>query len=177
MIVARPNYPPLEPIPDGRQAAVLVNVFDLGIQASFPGERPKRKVALLWEFSVHRSDGTPFLVAKEYTATLADSSNLRAVLESWRGEPLTEAELEGFELDILKGRFCTLDLERRLKKNGRDTYVEVVGVYRARKGDPQWAPLTPEIYIPEWIAQKMSESIPPEALGDAGNEYVEERPY
>jgi hypothetical protein len=178
MIVSRPDLPPYEPIPDGLQAAVLVGHFDLGLQAGFVGEKPKHKVALLWELAARRADGKRFTVSKEYTAILADSANLRAILESWRGARLTEDELKGFELGHLHGRACTLDLQRRLKRNGRDTFVDVVGVYRPRKNDPVLKVETPEVFIPEWVAQKMSEALPAAAAQDfAADEYVGDQPF
>jgi len=177
MIVSRPDLPPFEPIPDGLQAAVLVNHFDLGFQAAFVGERPKHKVALLWELSERKSDGKRFTVSKEYTAILSDSSNLRLMLENWRHGPLSESELRGFDLGSLHGVPCTLELARKMKRNGRDTFVDVVGVYRPRKSDPVMKVETPEVFIPEWIAQKMSEALPESAVGEMGDEYVGDQPF
>jgi hypothetical protein len=178
MIVSRPNYPPLEPLPVGLESAVLVAHFDLGIHADYAGERPKRKVAFLWELAACRSDGSHHLIAKEYNATLADSANLRAMLESWRGEPLAEAELERFELGILHGKFCTLDLVRKPKRYGPGTYVDVAAVYRPRKKDPPWIMATSSDYMPEWIAQRIAEALPETAFDDAAaDEYVEMRQF
>jgi|GEM_PF-6694464 len=178
MIVKRPELPPYEPIPDGLQAAVLANHFDLGFQASFAGEKPKRKVVMLWELAARKKDGTRFTVSKEYTASLADYANLRAVLENWRGGPLTEEELkEGFELAHLHGKQCTLELVRKLKRNGRDVYVDVAGVYRPRKKDPVLTVETPDTYIPDWVAQQMSEAISLAGGPDEAGEYVGDQPF
>ena len=177
MIVSRPELPPYEPIPDGLQAAVLVNHFDLGFQAAFVGERPKHKVALLWELAARKSEGSRFTVSKEYTAILSDSSNLRLMLENWRNGPLAESELRGFELGSLRGVQCTLDLVRKMKRNGRDTFVDVVGVYRPRKSAPVLKIETPEVFVPEWIAQKMSEALPVSAVEETADEYVGDRPF
>lgn len=177
MIVSRPDQAPFEPLPDGLQAAVLVNHFDLSWQANFPGERPKRKVALLWELGVRRADGHRFTVSKEYTAVLGDSANLRIALESWRGAPLTDKELQGFELGSLHGLPCTLDLVRKLKRNCRDTFVDVVGVYRPRKNYLPMKVETPETFVPEWVAQKMADALPSVAADYLADEYVGDQPF
>lgn len=178
MIVCRPEQQPYEPIPDGLQAAVLVTHFDLGFQAAFIGENPKHKVAMLWELAERRSDGKRFTVGKEYTASLGDTANLRGVLESWRKGPLTEEELKGFELGYLHGTPCTLELQRKLKRNGRDVFVDVVGVYRPRKNDPVLKVETPETFVPEWIAQKIAEALPASAIEDpVADEYVGDQPF
>jgi hypothetical protein len=177
MIVSRPEQQPYEPIPDGLQAAVLVNHFDLGFQAAFINENPKHKVALLWELAARRADGTRFTVAKEYTAILSDTAFLRQALESWRGLPLTEEELKSFELGYLHGTPCTLDLQRKLKRNGRDTFVDVVGVYRARKGDPLLTVETPDTFMPEWVAQKMADALPASSAAEFADEFVGDQPF
>jgi len=178
MIVSRPPAMNYEPIPDGLQPAVLVNYWDLGVQAKFSGERPKRRIAFVWELFATRRDGSHFVVAKEYAATLADSSNLRAILESWRGSPLNEHELEAFELDVLRGCPCTLDLVRRPKRTGRGDYVEVRSVFRALRDAPTWVPQTPETYMPEWVAQMMAEALPPEMAGELGpDDFSDDRPF
>ena len=158
-------------------AAVLVNHFDLGLQADFVGEKPKHKVVLLWELAARKSDGSRFTVSKEFTASLGDYAVLRGILESWRGGPLTDKELEGFEITNLHGKQCTLELVRKLKKNGRDVFVDVAGVYRPRKNDAAMIIETPITFIPEWVAQKMSESLPPLVDSEMADQYVGDQPF
>ncbi len=177
MIVSRPNVPAYETIPDGLQDALLIEIFDLGYQASFPGERPKPKIVILWELGAKRANGDRFTIWKEYTATLADTAYLRVLLESWRGEPLSEAELAGFDLGVLKDKHCTLEIARKLGRTGRSTYADVVAVFRPRKSCRPWKRETPLTFIPELVAQKMSEAIPATSVDPDFSDFSDEAQF
>jgi hypothetical protein len=175
------DQPPAEPIPRGRLPAVLAMHFDLGIHQDYPNERPKPKVALLFELAERRADGQRFTIGKEFTASLYDTANLRAFLEDWRGAPFSEAELErfkaeGFALEALHGKPCTLTIADKPRRTGRGCYAEIIGIARALRGAPELLVETPETYVPDWVALRMSEALPPEALGDDPG-LVEEIPF
>lgn len=180
------DQPPAEPIPRGRQPAVLALHYDLGVHQDYPNERPKPKVALLFELAERRADGQRFTIGKEFTASLYDTANLRGFLEDWRGtpeasEPFTEAELarfkaQGFALEDLHGKNCTLTIADRPRRSGRGSYPEIVGISRALRGAVPLLVETPSTYIPDWVALRMSEALPPEALSE-GPGFVDERPF
>ena len=55
--------------------------------------------------------GKPFGMVKVYTNSLAKNSHLRKDLESWRGKPFSEAEVEaGFDVEKLLGIDCQLNV-------------------------------------------------------------------
>lgn len=100
-------------------------VADLGMQDTGKYGM-KHKVYL--RFSVpdqtgEREDGTKFQmsIGSKFTATLSKRATLRKVLESWRGRPFTEEELENFELTNLLNAPATL----------------VVGSYTDKEGNPR----------------------------------------
>lgn len=50
----------------------------------------------------------PFVVSKEFTASLSEKSKLRPFLESWRGKTFTKEELENFNVWKLVWAPCAL---------------------------------------------------------------------
>lgn len=157
MTVSKPQVT-YEPLPTGLQDAILVAHYDLGLQPGFEG-KPTRKVAVMWELAQTRLEGTHFHICEEYSATLHEDSNLRGMLEEWKGEPLSAAEDEGFPLESLHGLPCTLDIVKRARESTGRTYHKVVHVYRRRKNAPTWTPELSETYLPEWIVRKITNQL------------------
>lgn len=61
-----------------------------------------------------------FSIGCKYTASLGKKANLRKALESWRGKPFTEEELENFELTNLLNAPATLVVGTYLDKEGNE---------------------------------------------------------
>lgn len=53
-------------------------------------------------------EGKPYAVARRFTPSLHPKSNLRPLLESWRGKAFTPKELNGFELKNVLGVPCMI---------------------------------------------------------------------
>lgn len=85
------SYKPLEP---GEYAAICIGVIDLGSQESKFGT--KQQVYL--DFLCFDNEGGEQTIGKFYTTSLHENANLRQHLESWRDQPVTDDELQGFEL-------------------------------------------------------------------------------
>ena len=149
-----------KPIPTGLQPAVCVNVFDIGYQPGYQGGAPSPKVVILWELSGNdrRDDGKRFQLTKLYTASLGEKATLRKDLETWRGRTFTTAELDGFELDKLKGIGCQL-LNVESTTNGK-TFVTIAAVMPPPAG-PKPTIETPADYIPEWVKKGSQNSFTP----------------
>ncbi|MFZ2635548.1 MAG: hypothetical protein WAX33_04325 [Rectinemataceae bacterium] len=168
MIVSRPDY---QPIPTGMQPAVIANIIDLGLQPGFREiDPPRRRVAILFELLERRSDGARFLISEEYTATLADDSNLRKMLEGWADRLMTTEELEGFELNKIKGKACTLELVKKPKSNSPGVWVSIAQVHKRTRNIPAWVPETSETFIPDYLIRRMCEAITIPEAPDSFNE-------
>jgi hypothetical protein len=98
--------------PSGMHNAVCYRVIDLGTQESeYQGNKTvKRQIVISWEIDELMKDGKRFTVSSFYTASLNEKSKLRPMLESWRGRPFTEVELEGFNLENIIGKPCMVNL-------------------------------------------------------------------
>ena len=103
-------------VPVGMHQAVCAYVNDIGTRVGQYEGRPTsaKKIIVSWELKETIPDGDymgqPFMMSKYYTKSLVESANLRKDLESWRGRPFTETELEGFDLDNLVGENCYLNV-------------------------------------------------------------------
>lgn len=73
-------------------------------------------------------DGQPYVVSGFYTNSLNEKSRLRPMLESWRGRPFTEEELDGFDLQNVLGKPCLLSV---IHKDGK---ARVSGASALTKG-------------------------------------------
>lgn len=90
--------------PAGTHVARCYMVIDLGHQPNTYMGKPKpptRMIRLGFEFPtlLHIFDEArgkePFTLSRSFTNVLNDRSNLRKVLNEWRGRPLTEEEITG----------------------------------------------------------------------------------
>ncbi len=138
-IIAKEGAAAFVPCPAGSQAAVCVDVVDLGLieNTQFPNEdgTPKlqHKIEAVWESAEPMADGRPFLVRKRYTLSLSDKAVLRHDLESWRGRPFTEDERKGFDVEKLIGVPCILNVIHKSGSKG-GTFANVATVSPLMRG-------------------------------------------
>jgi hypothetical protein len=128
------------PCPAGPHSGVCVDVVDLGlVETTFNGKTKKsHKCRLVWQVAELNQDGKPYLVQKQYTASLHEKAALRLDLQSWRGRPFTEQEAQGFDVEVLIGKACLLNVQH-VDRNG-STYANVTGVMPLPKGMPVMQP-------------------------------------
>jgi hypothetical protein len=109
------------PCPAGIHKAVLVAIVDLGTHVKTfrnGGRGPWHEVALVWEVAERlRPDGLPFLLVRQYTASLAEGTNLRGLLETLDRQKFAD-ELD-VELEDYLGRPCLLKVSREVSPSGR----------------------------------------------------------
>lgn len=135
-----------DPVPAGVHHAVCYAIVDLGTQdPGNPTFRPSRKVMILWELpheTVDTQDGPkPRIISSEYTASIGKKATLRSVLESWRGKPFTNEELNGFDLKNIIGANCQLNIvHKQGKADPSKTYARIQSVVPLVKG---MAPVKP----------------------------------
>jgi hypothetical protein len=161
-----------EPVPAGIHDAICYGVYDIGSHYSKNYGKLQRKVIIMWELPNERIeiDGVdkPRAINKWYTLSLSDLAHLRKDLESWRGVPFTEAELQGFDIAKLIGVPCQLQVMHN--KTSTKTYANITTVIPWSKDKPkpqvendrQYYSLDDDIPIPgncpEWVAKMINES-------------------
>ena len=101
----------------GTYPARCIKVIDLGTQhgdyLGLPNIR--KQVLITFELPTEIMEigewaGSPYSLAKFYTASLGDKATLRRDLEAWRGRPFTEEELKGFDLKNVLGKPCMISV-------------------------------------------------------------------
>jgi hypothetical protein len=106
------NGKAFEKHPAGTPVATLIKIIDLGTQEiTWQGAtKLSHKIRFVWESTELMSDNRPFIVQRDFTASLNSKGNLRPFLEGWRGRAFNETELAGFDPKVLIGMPCLLSL-------------------------------------------------------------------
>lgn len=128
-----------DPVPEGSHLAVCDMVVDLGVQETHFG--PKHKVYLRWQIpalrSTYEKDGEqidkPMTVGAQFTLSLSDKSNLRPVLQAWRGRAFTPEELKKFDITQVLGAPCMVTVTHK-PKDGGGVYTNVGAVAKLPAG-------------------------------------------
>lgn len=159
MIVAENTTTTYAPPDAGTFVAILRGLIDLGTQSStYEGEhKSARKITLKFEVADtenRRSDGTPHVVSKRFTASLHERAALRKFLEAWRGRPFTPEELKGFDMGKLLGVPCLLGIVHQ-EREGK-TFAGISSCMKLPRG--MAAPQASEA-LEHW---DMSGSVPPD---------------
>jgi hypothetical protein len=125
-----------ENCPAGSFAARCYQIIDLGHQTiEWQGTaKVVPKVRITWELAEQMSDGRPFSISKEYTASIGEKANLRKDLEAWRGRAFTAEELRNFSLENVLGAQCLLGVVHKPSKDGAKTYANVGSIMALPKG-------------------------------------------
>ena len=113
----------------------------------------------------------PMIVSIEQTRSLGEKASLRKLLEQWRGQTFTGAELKAFSLKNLLGKPAMLTLIHKTSQAGR-AYCAIAGASKLPKG--MTAPAKPAndlVYyeieqkeggqfmdMPEWLQDKIRAS-------------------
>lgn len=127
--------------PDGLHAAILVDAVDLGSQESPWGA--KHKLSLVFETQLQDEEGNHYILAKRYTWSLHEKSNLRKDLERFRGNKLEASELkEGVDLEAYIGMSCNVLVVHNETENGVFANIESVLPYKKASGQVAYFELT-----------------------------------
>ena len=135
--------------PTGNHLARCVKMVHIGTsEETIQGNVKKlNKVKLYWELpdETHvfkeENGAEPFMVSKEYTLSMSDRANLRKDLESWRGKGFTEKQAANFDITVLLGIPCMINVIHKTSKASGNNYVVVSGI----------TPLPKRVECPEQI--------------------------
>lgn len=148
-----------ELVPTGTHTATCILIADVGIQ---PGGAfgPKHKVLFMFETPDNRTSDSnkPLTITERHTASMNKKSNMRAMLEGWRGSSFSDEEAGEFDVRKVLGRACLVGVVHN--KVGDKTYANITNVMALPKGMPQPKAENPLIYYgPDDDAQY--EKLPP----------------
>lgn len=125
------------PVPPGSHVARCYRIVDLGTQKTeYLGQlKYLRKVMFGWELHGDDNEGKPLVtekgepmaIFKNYTLSLNEKANLRLDLQSWRGKPFSDAEANRFDISVVLGQWCMLNVIHRPGKDDK-IFANVAGV-------------------------------------------------
>jgi len=132
-IIAKNSGGDSTPAPEGLWPAVCVDVVDKGMVESAK-YKPRHMVQLRWVLDAEPAlpDGRPHMAVRSFGLSLGEKSNLRPLLEAWRGKKFTNEELEGFDLEKLIGVNCQVQILHNVSQG--KTYGNVQAVVPAARG-------------------------------------------
>ena len=126
-------------VPPGAYIGRCFSLVDLGTQLSVGqfGEKMQHKIKLGWELFGEEEDGTPLTImvdgkempltiSKSYTVSLHEKASLRKDLAAWRGKDFTEDQAKAFDVAILLGTFCMVNVTQ--SENNGKVYSNVAGL-------------------------------------------------
>jgi hypothetical protein len=136
--------------PVGSHVAICVELIDLGTQhGEWKGKAfAREQIVIRWETtSETMEDGQPYLVSAFFSSDISEKSNLRPILESWRGRAFTQEEKDSFDLQAILGKPCLISIVHNEKGKAK-----VGGVMALPKGTPVPKPHNPlkSFWINEW---------------------------
>ena len=163
-IIAKNNQREYTPAPEGLHQAVCVDVVDLGLEETKWGK--KEKVRIAWQTEATYSDENTqkekrFVVVSKYTLSLNEKATLRHHLEAWRGKKFTKEELRGFDLEVLIGANCQLQIIHNIADDGR-TYANIQAVVPLGKGMTKLQPLEYTRVKDRQTGEEQPETVPEE---------------
>jgi hypothetical protein len=120
--------------PGGSHVGLCVDVVDMGmVKSTYSGKtKTQHKIRIIWQVAELREDGKPFQVSKRYTNSLHEKATLRKDLESWRGVPFTDSQLDGWDVEGVIGAGAMLSVVQNAQ-NG-SVYANVAAIMRPPKG-------------------------------------------
>ena len=169
-ITAENNSVKRELIEPGLHIARCYRMVQIGtVKENILGkEKILQKVRIGWEMPLltkvfdEAKGAQPLVIEKEYTLSMAEKSNLRAMLTSWRGKPFDETEAKAFDITKLIGVPCMLNITHKSSKSDPsrqfDEISSVVPVVKGMTCPPQ-VNKTFVLSYDEWDEEKF-ESLP-----------------
>lgn len=147
--------------PADQYVAQCVDVIDLGQRVEDFTGKPKKlspKCALVFSTGERNPDTQePMTVSAEFTVSLGEKANLRRFMETWRGKPYTDEQIEaGVEIDKMEGQWSLITVAHKRSGAGRDYAVisSAVGVPKAMRDS---LPTLPPYRRPDFWATKKEE--------------------
>lgn len=142
-IVAKNTSQPRELTEAGNHVGYCIKMIEIGttLENVMGTEKHLHKVNLTFELPLvtkvfEESKGPqPLVVSKEFTLSMGEKANLRKMLESWRGSPFTEEQAKNFDITVLLGKPCMINLTHKAsKKDPSIKYDEISAITPVPKG-------------------------------------------
>lgn len=182
-----------KPIPVGMHTAVCVALIDLGLQAGTGNFAPAYKIALTFRTPDQLTDkGEPMSITQTLTSSMHKKANLRKLVENWFGKSFTDEEnAKNFDLKVLLGRAALINIKHDSKNDKTYANIAAVNPLPAQIAKPvvkaedllyydDDLPLAEKqaafLRIAEWLQEKITKQLQPQAATPAIGEQPEREP-
>ena len=128
----------IEPLSQKMHHAVTYMLVDIGTQINQTFQTASKELVIGWEVPSERyiwkdkdtgeETERAKVITRRFTASLARSSHLKAILETWRGQPFTPEELQEFDLSTILGINCYIQVMHKTVKRTGGIFPEVSAV-------------------------------------------------
>lgn len=135
-----------------------VDVVALGKRPESFGGKDKglvAKCAVVFRSTEKREDGTHFDLSREFTISTAPRASLRALLESWRGQPYSE-DFPNVPLHQMVGAWALVTVAHKPSKDGTKTYANIGSVVPVPKAMRQMLPTLAPYTRADWWAERIA---------------------
>ena len=170
----------------GLHPAVAIGVYDIGHRMDIRFGKVKHEYVFVFELPaaeplVIDGETLPRTLSTTLTASMGSKSNLRPLLEGWRGKAFTEEEANGYDITRILGAKAQVNVVH-VERNGK-TYANIKNVLPAPKGSTFAASTKPvawsvtsldsaaeleQLDIPPWVKKKIEDSDEYKALKGGG---------
>jgi hypothetical protein len=140
MAIIAKQAPGRTPAPEGNHLAVCYSMIELGTrEEEIEGKKKKRhKVLLNWELTDERTEDDEIVtISKEYTLSMSEKSNLRKDLTSWRGKAFEPEQAREFDITVLLGVPCMLNVIHCVAKSSGNIYDKISSIGSLPKSIPK----------------------------------------
>lgn len=169
-IIAKNTSQPRELIPTGMYQARCVKLIEIGTctENVMGSIKQLAKVNFSWEIPSltkvfdEAKGPQPLMLSKEFTVSMGTKANLRKALESWRGKPFTDEEASGFDITVLLGKPCLLNVTHKPSaKDPSNVYEEISAITPPMAGMTILPQVNPSIELSydKWD-EKLFEALP-----------------
>lgn len=149
------NFEKQDPIPQGNHLGILYSIVEVGtVDEEYQGEAKKAfKVSMTWELpgitGIYTKDGVdqelPRVISKSYTLSAHEKAGLRKMIQSWRGKNFTDDEAADFDIAVLLGKPCLVQVIHTTK--GDNVYANIAAITGVPKGMPIFEQVNPTRYL------------------------------
>lgn len=128
----------ISPVPNGNHIAICYEMIEIGTVYNETHQKHEKKVRIGWELCLEKKQfkpdepAKPYVINREFTLSMHEKSTLRQFLESWRGKKFTDDESRAFDVTVLLGKPCLLNVVHSESNN--KVYSNVSGITSVPKG-------------------------------------------
>lgn len=166
MITAKQSERQFEIPPAGNHLAICYQMIEIGTEKGQYMGQPKENYncRIVWELPNERKifdpekGEQPHIIGRDYTLSMGEKANLRHHVDSWRGKALTDEEAQKFDITVLLGKPCMLNVIHGTTKVGKQ-FAKVASIAPVPKGmaiPPQTNPSFVFSYDDEWDDKKFA---------------------